>query len=94
VCSELGSGVLDSLLLLGGDAGSNELEHLLLGVGESGDLSDDVSDGLNSLGDSTLSGDGSRFPGLFGGSSDDVTVVQANEDAASVVGFTHVILRL
>ena len=92
VSSELLSGDLHSLLLLGGDSSSDELEHLLLKWGESSDLSDDLSNSLSSLGLLSLEGNWSLFPSLFSWSSNDVTLVESNENAGSVVGFTHVLI--
>ena len=93
VSSELGSGVLDRLLLLGGDSGSDHFEHLLLKWGEPGDFVDDLSNGLNSLANSSFSGDWSRFPGLLGWSGDLMSRIKSNVKSTSVVGFTHVFYK-
>lgn len=91
VGSELLSGMSDRLLLLVCVTGSEELQHLLLEWGESGDFSDHFSDHSASLRNSSLHGDGSVLPGLLGWSGDLVTVVESYEDSCSVVGFTHVL---
>jgi len=88
VGSELGLGRLEGLLIFG-DIHLHPLEHLLLKRREAGNFSDDLSDSLRSLGKSASSGDGSGLPGLVG-HVDDVAVVKSDEDAASVVGFSHV----
>lgn len=94
VSSELRSGMLYGLLLLGGDSGTDHFHHLLLEWRKASDFSDDLSDGLNSLGNSSLSGDGSSFPALLGRSVDLVSSAETHEDSSSVVGVTHVFYRL
>jgi hypothetical protein len=89
VGSKLGSGVLDGSLLLGWIVSLEGLEHLLLKWGESGDFSDDLSNGDSSSGSSTLSGDRSVLPDALGGVGD-VAVVHSYEHSTSVVGFSHV----
>ena len=88
VGSELGFGGLQGLLIFG-DIHLHPLQHLLLQGREAGDFSDDLSDSLGSLRKSALLGNGSLLPGLVS-HVDDVTVVKSDEDAASVVGFSHV----
>ena len=92
-CSSVGSesmsGMLDGLLLLGLDTGSNHFHHSLLHWGEASDFSNDASDSEVSLGVLSLSGDWSELS-VLGWSGDKLTVVKSDEDSASVVGFTHV----
>lgn len=88
--TELSSSLLDRLLLDIGQSCSEHFEHLLLEWRESGDLSDDGSHQLNSLGGFSLLGNWSSFPSLLGWSVDDVTGVESDVKSASVVSFSHV----
>ena len=54
VLTELSAGESDGLLLLGRITGSEHLQHLALVWGESGNLVDDRSDGLDSLVEAAL----------------------------------------
>ena len=93
VCSKLGSSVLDSLLLFGGNAGTDHFQHLLFKSGEAGNFSDDLSNGLNSLADSSFSGDWSCFPCLLGWSGNFMSRIESYENSTSVVGLTHVFYK-
>ncbi len=81
VGSESAAGNLHGLLLLGSDAGTDEFHHLLLVGGESSDLTDDLTDELNSLAEATLS---VNSLALLAGNlwlGDDEALVEAHEDS-------------
>ena len=93
VCSKLGSSVLDGFLLFGGDSSTDHFHHLLLEWGEATDFPDDLSDSLNSLANSSFSGDWSCFPCLGGWSGNLVSCIESYINSTSVVGLTHVFYK-
>ena len=90
VGSELLSGDLNWLLLLGGDSSLDKLEHLLLKWWESGNFLNNLSNHLGSLGELSLSEGRSGLPGHLGWLGNLESVVHSDENSGSVVGSTHV----
>lgn len=88
--SELGSRLLDSLLLNVGETSSKHFDDLLLEWGESSNFSDNFSDNLCSSGSSSFSGNWSGLPSLGCWSVDNLSVVESDVDTAFVVSFSHV----
>ena len=88
--TEFSSSKLSSSLFLGGNTSSNQFEHSLFKWWMSRNLMDDLSDESASLGLVTSSQCWSRFPSLFGWSSDQMAVIQAHSNVTSTVSLTHV----
>ena len=83
--AESAAGDLDGLLLLRGNTSTDEFHHLLLVGGESSDLTDDLTDELDSLAEAALS---VHSLALLAGNlwlGNDEALVQAHEDSTLVL---------